>query len=132
MPLLITSLIDASLIWMFCQKTLHLKIKEIHHKTLRITHQSNTSYRDLLECNGSISIHQGHLQFLLTEIYKITVTTNPRFMWDFFRERNVLYNLRKGVAFFPSTCKADNPWDKLCTFSWHTNLESATTLNNIQ
>ena len=116
MPLLITSLIDASLIWMFCQKTPHLKIKEIHHKTLRITHQSNTSFRDLLECNGSISIHQGHLQFLLKEIYKITVTTNPRFMWDFFRERNVLYNLRKGVVFFPSTCKADNPWDKLHIF----------------
>ena len=39
------------LIWMFCQKTLNFKIKKIHHKTLRTIHQSNVSYRDLLECN---------------------------------------------------------------------------------
>ena len=55
---------SAPLIWMFCQKTLYLK-------TIIIIHQSNASCRDLLECNSSTS-----LQFLLTEIYKSTVTTN--------------------------------------------------------
>ena len=52
---------SAPLIWMFCQKTLYLKIEKIHHKTLRIIHQSNATYRDLLECNGSTSFHQRHL-----------------------------------------------------------------------
>ena len=71
---------SAPLIWMFCQKNLYLKIEKIHHKTLRIIHQSNATYRNLLECNGSTSFHQRHLQFLLTDIYKSTVTTNPIFM----------------------------------------------------
>ena len=79
MPLLIASN-SAPLIWMFRQKNLYLKIEKIHHKTLRIIHQSNATYRNLLECNGSTSFHQRHLQFLLTDIYKSTVTTNPIFM----------------------------------------------------
>ena len=45
---------SAPLIWMFCQKTLYLN-------TLRIIHQSNASYRYLLECNGSASFCQVHL-----------------------------------------------------------------------
>ena len=71
---------SALLIWMFCQKTLYLKVEKTHHNTLRIIHQSNVSYRDLLECNGSTSFHQRHLQFLSTEFFKSTVTTNPKFM----------------------------------------------------
>ena len=39
------------------------------------TSQINTYYRELLECNVSTSIHQRHLLFLLTEIYKSPV--NP-------------------------------------------------------
>ena len=54
---------SAPLIWMFCQNTLNLKVEKIHHKTLRIIHQSNACYRELLECNGSTSFHQRHLQF---------------------------------------------------------------------
>ena len=52
---------SAPLIWMFCQKKLYLQIEKIHHKKLRVIHQSDTSYRYLLECNGSSSFHQGHL-----------------------------------------------------------------------
>ena len=87
---------------MFCQNTLYLKIQKVHDKTLRIVHESNFFYRDLLECNGSASIYQRHLQFLLTEIYKNTVTNNPGFMWRLFREREGPYSLRKGaVGFLP-------------------------------
>ena len=70
---------SAPLTWMLFQKTLFLKIGTIHHKTHRIIYQSNASYRDLIECNGSTSFQERHLQFLLTKIYKITVTTNPIF-----------------------------------------------------
>ena len=96
------------LIWMFCQKTLYLKMEKIHHKTLKIIHQSNASYCDLLECNSSISIHQRHLQFLLTEVYKSTVTTDPRSIWYFFRKRKILYNLRKSAVFFFSRARLKN------------------------
>ena len=49
------------LIWMFCQKTLYLKIEKIHYKMLSIIDQPNASYRDLLQCNGSTPFHQQHL-----------------------------------------------------------------------
>ena len=48
----------APLIWMFCQKTLYVKIEKIYRKTLRISQESDVSYCDLPECIGSTSIHQ--------------------------------------------------------------------------
>ena len=79
---------------------LHVKIENIQHKKLRIIHQPSSCYRDLVEFNGSTSIHQRHLQFLWTEIYNSNVTSNPRFMWHFFRQRKGLFNLRKSAVFF--------------------------------
>ena len=51
----------APLIWMFCQKTLYVKIEKTHYKILSIIDQLNSSYRDLLECNNSTYFHQRHL-----------------------------------------------------------------------
>ena len=31
----------APLLWMFCKKTLYLKIEKIHHKTLKVIYESN-------------------------------------------------------------------------------------------
>ena len=71
---------SAPLTWMLFQKAFYLKIKTIHHETLRIIYQSNASYPHLIECSGSTSFHQRHLQFLLTKIYRSIVTTNSIFM----------------------------------------------------
>ena len=87
---------------MFYQNKLYFKIEKIYNKTLGIVHQSNAPYLDLLECNGSTYVHKRHFQFLLTNIYKSTVTTNPQFMWHFFIEMEVPYNLTKdAVLSFP-------------------------------
>ena len=83
----------ALLVWTFCQKTLYLNIEKIHHKTFRIIHQSNVFYHNLLGCK---------LRFLLTEICISNVSTNPRFEWSFFRERELLCNQRKGSVLFLS------------------------------
>ena len=37
----------ASLIWMFCRKTLYHKIEKIHHRTLKVIYQSEESYENL-------------------------------------------------------------------------------------
>ena len=58
------------LIWMFCKKTYYLKIEKIHYKTLKVIYNCNDSYEELLNRSRSLSIHQRHLHFLLTEIYK--------------------------------------------------------------
>ena len=36
----------------------------------------------------------------IAEIYKSNVNIDHRFMWQFFRERESLYNTRKGAALF--------------------------------
>ena len=42
----------APLIWMFCKKTIYLKMQKIHHKTLRIIYQSDESYENLLNLDN--------------------------------------------------------------------------------
>ena len=79
----------APLIWMFCKKTIYLKMQKIHHKTLRIIYQSDESYENLLNLDNSVSLHQRHLRFLVTEIFKSVSKTNPKFMFSYFSCKNL-------------------------------------------
>ena len=74
----------------------YFKIQKIHHKTLRIIYQSDDSYENLLNLDNSVSLHERHLGFLVTEIFKSVNKTNPKFMWSNFSSKNLSYNLRKG------------------------------------
>ena len=86
----------APLLWMFCRKTLYSKMEKIHHKTLKIIYESNDTYDNLLLQSSMVSVHQGHLRFLMTEIYKTISQLNPEFMWSYFKHKDMSYNLRKG------------------------------------
>ena len=90
----------APLIWMLCHKGTYLKMQKIHHKFLKVIYQFDASYDDLQQLSNSVSLHQRHLRFLLTEIYKSTGTLNPQFMWSYFKYRKVPYNLRRGPVLF--------------------------------
>ena len=57
------------LLWMFCRKTLYSKIEKIHHKTLKTIYESNDTGDNLLLESNTVSVHQRHLRFLMTEIY---------------------------------------------------------------
>ena len=80
------------------------------------------SYDDLPQLSNSVSLHQRHLWFLLTEIHKTTNTLNPLFMWSYFKYREVPYNLRQGpVLFIPpakSTIYGTNSVHFLASLSW--------------
>ena len=69
------------LIWMFCRKTFYHKIGKIYHRTLKVNYESGESYINLLLKSSSVSEHQRHLRFLITEIYKSAAQINPEFMW---------------------------------------------------
>ena len=56
---------------------MYLKMQKIHHKTLKVIYQSNKTYEELLELSETVSIHQRHLRFLVTEVYKGTSYLNP-------------------------------------------------------
>ena len=86
----------APLLWMFCRKTLYSKIEKIHHKTLKVIYESNDTYDNLLLQSNTVSVHQRHLRFLMTEIYKSISQLNPEFMWSYFTHKDMPYNLRKG------------------------------------
>ena len=81
---------------MFCRKTLNSKIQKIHHRTLKVVYGIGDSYKNLLLRSNSVSIHQRHLQFLVTEIFKSISQINPEFMWSFFKPKKLSYSLRKG------------------------------------
>ena len=77
------------LVWMFCRKKQYLKIQKIHHKALKVVHNSNKNYDE-------VSIHQSHLRALICEVFKSLNHLNPEFMWSYFVFKNITYNIRKG------------------------------------
>ena len=81
---------------MFCRKGLYLKMQKVHRKTLTVIYQSNNTYEELLELSDSVSIHQRHLRFLVTDVYRSISYLNPKFMSSFFTHEEISYNLRKG------------------------------------
>ena len=84
------------LLWMFCRKTLYSKIEKIHRKTLKVIYESNDTYDNLFLQSSTVSVHQKHLRFLMTEIYKNISQLNPEFMWSYFTYKDMPYNLSKG------------------------------------
>ena len=91
----------APLIWMFAGKTLINKICKIHHRTLQVVYNEyNKSYQELLQLNNIVSTHQRHLQYLALEVFKSLMHLNPEFMWSYFNEKPITYDLRKGTKVF--------------------------------
>ena len=76
---------------MFCRKL--YKIEKNHHRTLRAIYQYEEFYESFLLKSSSVSVHQKHLHFLVTEIYKSTTQINPEFTWFYFSYNNISYNL---------------------------------------
>ena len=74
-----------AIVWMFCSRKSKLRLKNIHKKTLRVVHNEyEKNYKDLLADHDEINIHQKHLHFLATEVFKSANKSNPQFMWCFF------------------------------------------------
>ena len=63
----------APLVWVFCRKTLYSKIEKIRHRTLKVVYGIDDYYSNLLLSSNSVPIHQRHLRFLVTEIFKILI-----------------------------------------------------------
>ena len=82
---------------MFAGKTLINKVCKIHHRTLQVVYDDfNKSYDELLELNNDLFIHQRHLCYFVIEVFKSIMNLNPQFMWSYFEEKPMTYNLRDG------------------------------------
>ena len=86
---------------MFAGKALINKVCKIHHRTLRVVYnESNKSYGELLQLNNNVSIHQRHLQYLPLEVFKSFMHLNLEFMWSYFNENPIPYDVRKEIKVF--------------------------------
>ena len=50
------------------QKGVVFENAKINLKTLKVIYQSNKTYEELLELSETVSIHQRHLRFLVTDV----------------------------------------------------------------
>ena len=85
------------LIWMFHSRAMEHRINRIHERTLRLIYpnQHQLTFKELLEKNKTVSIHQRNLQTLATEIYKSKNKISPEVVNLVFEFTNKNYNLRK-------------------------------------
>ena len=73
------------LIWMFHSRLINNKINRLHERCLLIVYSDNQStFEELLEKDNTVSVHQGNLQFLATELYKVLNGLSPDLMKDVF------------------------------------------------
>ena len=87
-------------IWMFADKLLISKVKNLHLQSLQFVHNMHdTMYDELLSINNYVPIHQKHI-FLVTETFKSVNNLNPQFTWSYFRINSFLYHLRKAILCF--------------------------------
>ena len=83
------------LIWMFHNRTLNAKINKLHERALRLVYKDDKlNFQELLEKDGSVTIHHRNLRRLAIEMYKIKKHLSPLPILELFKERPLTYNLR--------------------------------------
>ena len=88
------------LTWMCHSRAINNKINRLHERCLRIVHSDKTSsFKQLLEKDGSVTIHTRNLQSLTTEIFKVYKNLSPAITADLFHVRQNNYNLRHDSYF---------------------------------
>ena len=88
------------LIWMCKSRENDRKINRLHERCLRtIYNDKQLSFNELLEKDGSVSIHELNLQVLATEMHKISNGLSTPLMRDIFPINRNPYNLRQNSQF---------------------------------
>ena len=87
--------------WMCHSRANSSKINRLHQRCLRIICSDKQSlFEELLEKDGSVSVHQRNLQVLATEIYKVRKDLSPAIITELFEHKEEhYYNLRNNAGF---------------------------------
>ena len=80
---------------MFCSRKSNNRINKINERSKRIvTDDKNSNFKDLLEPNNQITVHQRNLQVLMTQVIKIINSLSPQIMDNFFIFCEYTHNVR--------------------------------------
>ena len=84
------------------------KIESLQERCLRIIYNDKqSSFKELLQKDSSVSIHERNVQVLATEMYKVSNNFSPPHMNEIFELRNKHpYNLRQNSQFFRPLVKS--------------------------
>ena len=89
------------LVWMCHSRTINNKINHLHERCLRVIYNDKiSSFKELLERDGSVPIHNRNLQILATGMFKVYNNIAPPKFTEFFNKRNPNYQLRH-TSHFP-------------------------------
>ena len=84
-----------ALIWMFHNRTMNNKINKLHERALRLVYKNqDLSFQQLLDLDGSVTIHHRNIQKIATEMFKIKNGLSPLPVRDIFKDHKQNYNLR--------------------------------------
>ena len=88
------------LVWMFHSRSINNKINRLHERVLRIVYNDfKSSFKNLLEKDGTVSIHVKNLQKLATEMFKISKNFSVPLMSELFYQKVNHYDLRNPYEF---------------------------------
>ena len=83
------------LVWMCHNRTRNNKINHLHEWCLRVIYNHKiSSFKELLERDGSVPVQNRNLQILATDMFKVYNNIAPPIFTEIFNKRNPVYQLR--------------------------------------
>ena len=74
-----------SLVWMFCTREENNRINRLHERVLRIIYDdSSSTFEELLERDGAVTIHVRNIRKVAIEMYKVFHGVAPEVIRDLF------------------------------------------------
>ena len=89
------------LLWMCCNRSSNNKIDRLHGRSLLIVYTDKTpDFSELVEKDGSVSVHYQNIRQLATEMFKVSKGLCPEIVKGLLQFRNKIpYNLRQRSQF---------------------------------
>ena len=83
------------LVWIFHSSEINNRINRIHERALRIAYKDqHSTFQELLDKDGAVTIHHRNIQILAIEIYKFMHNLSPKIMEEVFKLNDSKHNLR--------------------------------------
>ena len=83
------------LVWMFHDRGVNVQINKLHERLLRFVYDDDVrSFDELLEMDGSVTIHQRNIHTMALEMFKVKNGISTQIMNEIFQRRDNAHNIR--------------------------------------